>query len=158
MKVVYITDLIYRGVFRTQLSIYDGAFCKNSHGFWPLTLFAKNSIVDVLLEPFNPSASITVIWHNVQKAGLFSRKGFSQFSQFLFEKLMHKKHFSSKAVALFRRKPTIILISRRGPIRCALYHAITGNGRKRRSSYRYHFFRPLQFLQLGSNCKSLKSL
>ena len=38
----YLCCVVFRGVFRTQLNIHDGAFLqKTVSGFWPLSIFAK---------------------------------------------------------------------------------------------------------------------
>ena len=36
-----------RGVFKTMSNIKDEAFCENSYGFEPLSIFAKRSFLDV---------------------------------------------------------------------------------------------------------------
>ena len=40
---------VFRGVFRTQSNIYDGAFCKNSWRLKAVNFFTKSSILNVLI-------------------------------------------------------------------------------------------------------------
>ena len=61
MEFIYIASLYFgnnqpeslknlRGVFRTHLNMWDGAFCeKIVDGFQPLTIFSKSSILHIRL-------------------------------------------------------------------------------------------------------------